>query len=146
MNTDPVVIEKELNASAEEVWAALTEYDQMKQWYFDLPGFKAEKGYEFEFLAGDDQKKFKHLCKVTAAVPQKKLAYTWRYEGYPGDSEVSFDLTPSGDKTKLIITHTGIETIAPGNKDFDKENFRGGWTHFGNAIAQFVNKSKSTVK
>jgi len=25
----------------------------------------------------------RHRCKVTEAIPNKRLAYTWRYEGHP---------------------------------------------------------------
>ncbi|MCL4540124.1 MAG: hypothetical protein M1378_11115 [Bacteroidetes bacterium] len=30
-------------------------------------------------------------------VPQKKLAYSWRYEGHEGNSRVTFELFPKGN-------------------------------------------------
>ena len=53
MKQDPFVIERTCNAPVEKVWKALTDKDQMKKWYFDLPAFKAEKGFEFEFAKQD---------------------------------------------------------------------------------------------
>ena len=50
---------------------------------------------------------FVHLFKVTEVVPQKKLAYTWRYKDFEGSSLVSFELFEEGDKTRLRLTHTG---------------------------------------
>jgi uncharacterized protein YndB with AHSA1/START domain len=31
------------------VWKAITNAADMKQWYFDIPGFKPEVGFEFSF-------------------------------------------------------------------------------------------------
>jgi uncharacterized protein YndB with AHSA1/START domain len=36
MKNEPFVIERTLNASAERVWKAITDKDQMKEWYFNL--------------------------------------------------------------------------------------------------------------
>lgn len=51
-NTDPVVVQRELQAPANVVWQAITDNDKMKQWYFQLPNFKAEVGFKFQFLGG----------------------------------------------------------------------------------------------
>ena len=126
MSTQPIVIERTFNVSPTRLWQALTESEQMKQWYFDLPGFKAEPGYEFSFYAGRDEKKFLHLCKVIEVIPEKKLTHSWRYDGYPGDSMVSFELFPEGEATRLRLTHTGLETFGD-NPDFAKANFVEGW-------------------
>jgi uncharacterized protein YndB with AHSA1/START domain len=129
MENEPLVIERLYNASVETIWKALTDKNEMKKWYFDLAEFKPEPGFEFSFLAGTEEKQFLHLCKVTAAIPNKKLSYTWRYDGVEGNSEVSFELFPEGEKTRLVLTHTGLETF-PNNPDFQKGNFVIGWTHF----------------
>ena len=126
MSTQPIVSERTFNVSPTRLWQALTESEQMKQWYFDLPGFKAEPGYEFSFYAGRDEKKFLHLCKVIEVIPEKKLTHSWRYDGYPGDSMVSFELFPEGEATRLRLTHTGLETFGD-NPDFAKSNFVEGW-------------------
>ena len=40
-----VVIERTYNAPVEKVWKALTDVDQMRQWYFDLKEFKLERRF-----------------------------------------------------------------------------------------------------
>ena len=130
MNNQPLIFERTFNAPIEKVWKAITDAGEMKQWYFDLPGFKPEPGYEFQFLAGDDKKKYLHLCKVTEVIVGKKIAYSWRYDGYEGISFVSFELFEEGDKTKLILKHEGLETFPASNPDLAKENFATGWTSF----------------
>jgi uncharacterized protein YndB with AHSA1/START domain len=124
---DVVVVERTLNAPVAKVWKALTDVNQMREWYFDLKEFKPEIGFEFEFVVEHEGNAYYHLCKVTEVIPQKKIAYTWRYKGEPGDSLVTFELFADGDKTRLKITHTGVETF-PKTPAYARENFETGWT------------------
>ncbi|MBL4887182.1 MAG: SRPBCC domain-containing protein, partial [Flavobacteriaceae bacterium] len=50
-HTDPPIIaEQILNAPIGRVWKAITQVDQMHQWFFDnIPSFKAEVGFETQF-------------------------------------------------------------------------------------------------
>jgi uncharacterized protein YndB with AHSA1/START domain len=73
-------------------------------------------------------------------VPGKKLQYSWRYEGHEGNSFVTFELFDEGDKTRLKLTHEGLETFPP-TPDFAKQNFVQGWTEIiGTNIKKFVEK------
>jgi uncharacterized protein YndB with AHSA1/START domain len=141
MNTQPFVIERTYNAPVDRVWKALTDKDQMKQWYFDIPGFKPEVGFEFQFYGeGKTGEKFLHHCKITDVIENKKLRHSWRYEGYEGNSFVTFELFDEGGKTRLKLTHEGLETFPKtANDDFAKANFAEGWTHIiGTALPEFV--------
>lgn len=139
MAFEPFVLERVLNAPPARVWKALTDAGQMRQWYFNLPDFKAEPGFEFEFTAGSKERQYRHLCKVTEVDPNRKLAYSWRYADYPGDSEVSFELFPEGDKTRLRLTHKGLHTFPKDHADFAPESFSKGWNHLiGKSLAEFV--------
>ncbi|MGZ3750785.1 MAG: SRPBCC family protein [Mucilaginibacter sp.] len=141
MKSEPFVIERTLNAPVEKVWKAITDKDQMKQWYFDLAEFKPEIGFEFTFVGGSEDKSYIHLCKITEVVPHKKLQYSWRYEGYQGNSFVTFELFPEGVATRLKLTHEGLETFPTDNKDFARSSFEAGWTYIvGKSIIDFVEK------
>lgn len=130
MKNEPVVIERTFNAPIAKVWKALTENEQLKQWYFQLADFKAEVGFEFNFYGGKTaDQQYLHLCKVTEVIAGKKLTYSWRYDGYPGNSFVTIELFKEDEKTKLKLTHTGLETLINGNPDFERESFVKGWTH-----------------
>lgn len=122
----PVIKEVLLNAAVTLVWKAITDKDEMKKWYFDIAEFKAEIGFKFNFLAGDDKKKYLHLCEVTEVNVNKKLKYSWRYDGYPGISFVTFELFEEGNKTRLKLTHEGIDSFGP-YPELAKENFDAGW-------------------
>lgn len=128
----PFIIEKVYNAPVSLVWKAITDKEEMKQWYFpDLDQFKAEVGNTFELTAGKTTQ-YIHLCKVTEVIENKKISYTWKYKGYEGNSIVTFELFPEGsNKTKLRLTHGGLETFPSAvNPDFARESFAKGWGSF----------------
>ena len=140
MKTQPFVIERTYDAPVATVWKALTERDRMKQWYFNLAVFKAEVGFEFRFFGeGRQGENYLHLCKITAVEPQKKLAYSWRYDGFEGNSLVTFELFDEGGKTRIRLTHEGLETFPANNPDFAKESFAAGWTEIiGAGLKKYV--------
>ena len=142
MDHQPFVIERVYDAPVSRVWKAITDKDEMKQWYFDLSAFKAEVGFEFGFDGeGRQCEKYRHLCKVTEVIPESKLTYSWRYDKYQGNSFVTFELFAEGKQTRLKLTHTGLETFPQNNPDFAKESFAEGWTHIiGTALKDFVGK------
>jgi uncharacterized protein YndB with AHSA1/START domain len=120
-------IERTFNAPLAEVWNAITDKDAMKKWYFDLDDFKAEPGFKFSFPGGDENQ-YIHLCEVIEVIDEQKLSYSWRYEGLPGDTTVTFELFDDNGKTRLKLTHAGIETFKANGKDFAIESFTTGWT------------------
>lgn len=144
MKPEALIIERTLNAPISRVWNALTDINQVRQWYFDLPEFKPESGFEFQFFGGPEDRQYLHLCKITEVVKNKKLAYTWRYDGYEGNSLVTFELfevkiDSNSEQTRLRITHEGLETFPANNPDFAKKNFAEGWTYIaGQSLKQFV--------
>lgn len=141
MNNNPFVIERTFNVPASRVWDAITSKEQMKKWYFDFEEFKPEIGFEFDFYGGPDDRQYHHLCKIVELVPMKKLAYSWRYEGYEGSSIVRFELFEEGNATRLKLTHAGLETFPSSNPDLAKENFEGGWTEIiGTSLNEFLEK------
>lgn len=129
MSQDIIIVSKLLDAPKERVWKALTDRDEMKGWYFDLKAFKPEVGFEFEFYGGTPEKQYLHLCKIVEVVPGEKLAYSWRYDGYEGNSIVTFELSEEGDKTKVTLTHTGVSSFPKDDPNFAVTSFTAGWTY-----------------
>ena len=133
-----VVIERTFSAPPERIWKALTDAEEMRRWYFDMKEFKPEVGFEFEFTVEHEGMKYHHLCKITEVIPQKKLVYTWRYKGHEGNSLVTFELFADGDKTRLKLTHEGLETF-PKTPSFARRSFMEGWTQIiGSSLKEFV--------
>jgi uncharacterized protein YndB with AHSA1/START domain len=128
----PLVIERTFNAAIAKVWKALTDINQMQQWYFpQLADFKPEEGFETQFNVHHEGRDYLHIWKVKEVIPMRKISVEWNYAGYPGNSVVSFELFEQGSKTKLILTHEGIKTFMPEKyPELSKQNFTEGWTQF----------------
>ena len=141
MTAEPLVKEITLNASVQKVWTAITDKDAMKNWYFEVEEFKPEVGFEFQFWGESEGTKYLHLCKVTEAASEKKLAYSWKYDGYTGESLVTFELFAEGDKTRLKLTHEGIETFPTEVFGLAREGFEEGWNYILNtALKNYLEK------
>jgi len=138
MKNEDFVIERTYSAPLKTVWQAITNRDQMAKWYFELKDFKPEVGFEFRFTGGPPEKQYLHICIVTEVIPEKKLSHTWRYDGYEGNSEVTFELFDEGDKTRVRLTHSGLSSF-PKLPDFARANFEAGWTAIiGTNLKKFV--------
>ena len=141
MKQEPFIIERTYHASVEKVWKAITDKNQMKEWYFDIDSFKPEVGFEFTFEGGSEDRRYKHICKITDVEPGKKLRHSWRYDGIEGISFVTFELFPEGDFTRVKLTHEGLESFKTDSPDFARKSFEGGWTHIlGKSLKEYVEK------
>lgn len=123
-----VIVERVFEANIKLVWKALTEKELMKQWYIDVKEFKTVAGFKFEFWAGEEGgKQWNHLCVITEVIPEKKLTYSWKYDGYGGMSHVNFDLSEENKGAKLKLTHSGIDTFPTDIPELAIHNFEKGW-------------------
>jgi uncharacterized protein YndB with AHSA1/START domain len=140
MATTPFTIEKTYKAPVKKVWEAITDKDKMKIWYFDLAEFKAEVGFEFSFTGGPpDGKQYLHICEVTEVIKEKKLTHSWRYDGEPGISYVTWELFDQGNSTLVRLTHANLESFSSGNPDLVPENFAAGWKDIvGRSLKEYV--------
>ncbi len=140
-NAEPIIVKHTYNAPAERVWKALTDKDEMANWYFKLDDFKPEVGFNFQFTGGSPEKQYLHLCEVTEVIPNKKLTHSWRYDGYPGNSFVTWELEEKDGQTELTLTHIGVESFPQDLADFARSSFAKGWDHIVNiSLAEYLAK------
>lgn len=140
MENKPIIVERKYNAPISKVWKAITDKEEMKQWYFDLAEFQPELGFKFQFIGGTEDNQYLHLCEIIEVIPEKKLTYSWRYDGYEGNSFVTFELFEEGDETRLKLTHRGLESF-PNNPDFARTNFEMGWDQIINtSLKEYLSK------
>ena len=131
MKVEPIIVEQTYHSTVEQLWKAITNKDQMRQWFFEtIDSFKPDVGFQTQFNVQAHDKHYLHIWKVTQVVPKRKIVYNWRYGGYPGDSFVIWELTSENSLTKLKLTHKGQETFPQDNPDFSRESCIEGWTFF----------------
>jgi uncharacterized protein YndB with AHSA1/START domain len=121
----PLVTQEFYSAPIERVWEALTDENQMRVWYFpQLRKFKPVVGFDFEF--DNDGSTYQKAWRVTQFIDGTKFSHSWSYKGYPGSSEVNFELFREGTGTRLRLTHTGLASF-PDDPHFARNRFEDGW-------------------
>ena len=142
---EPLVVERVFDAPVERVWQALTNKEELKHWSFDIPDFEPEEGYEFTFNGQNQNGVKTHYCRITEVVEQQRLAYSWRYPGIKGVSWVTWELFPEGRKTRLRLTHAGLEKLAYAGADYRRQNFETGWGNIFGRLATWLQRMPATA-
>jgi len=124
---DAIRLERLLNAPAETVWRYLTEAELRRQWF--MGGSDARAGSEFELLVDHDNlsddevpypesyaasKGVRFSEKVIRFEPPRLLETT--FQGGKNGT-VTYELHPEGERTRLVLTHSGIASPV-GAQDF----------------------------
>jgi len=127
----PIIISDTYAASADRVWRAISDLNQMRQWYFEmLPDFQAVTGFETDFLITNEGRQFHHHWRVTDVVPGERLTYEWVVDGYPGRSVTIWDLKAGEGTTTLTLTCNILEDFPGDIPEFKRESGFAGWTFF----------------
>lgn len=131
LRNNPIIVEQEFNQPKETVWKAITEFDQMIQWFFEnIPDFKPEIGFNTRFNVNAGERSFLHLWEILEVVPEKRIVYDWRYKDYEGRGVVTFELSEKGGQTTLKLTNEGLESFPDDIPEFTRESCLGGWNYF----------------
>jgi uncharacterized protein YndB with AHSA1/START domain len=124
---DAIRLERLLDAPAETVWRYLTEAELRRQWF--MGGTDARPGSEFELLVDHDNlsddevpypesyaasKGVRFSEKVIRFEPPRLLETT--FQGGKNGT-VTYELHPEGERTRLVLTHSGIASPV-GAQDF----------------------------
>jgi uncharacterized protein YndB with AHSA1/START domain len=140
-----VIVERTFDAPVATVWKAITDKDQMKQWFFEtLDSFKAEVGFQTIVTVRHNEKVYPHVWNVVEVVPEKKLAFEWSYTNYQGNSLVTMELFEEKNKTRLRLTHDGLDTFPQDDPDFARTSFNAGWNALiGERLKEFLGKDSA---
>ena len=122
---DALRLERLLDAPVETVWLYLTEAELRSQWF--MGGTDARPDSEFDLIIDHDalsdeevpypenyasMKGKSFTNKVLSFDPPRLLRTTFGTNGI-----VTYELFPKGDRTRLVLTHSGI-TSPVGAQDF----------------------------
>ena len=103
-----------INATAEELFRALTDSFTIELWSGYPATMKPVEGTEFEIWGGD-------ICGVNLEfIENQKIVQEWYFGDQEGRSIVTIMLKPKGKGTIIDISHTNIPDEA-----FD--NIKSGW-------------------
>lgn len=138
LDASTIRFERILPGPIERIWEFLTDPVQRAKWFAGGPmepraGGKLELHFKHRNLMTTDEpvpEKYKDVTdkgmtfqsEVTRWEPPRALAFTFSEpkEGVP-PSEVMFELTPDGDKVRLVLTHRRLASRA------EMTDVSGGW-------------------
>jgi uncharacterized protein YndB with AHSA1/START domain len=148
MNAEPIIVEQTYRAPIGRVWDAISNKDQMPKWFFgSIKEFDPRVGFWTKFNVSNGRKDYLHVWRVVEVVPNRRLTLEWQYGGYPGDSFVTFELTPAGEGTHLKLTHRGHETFPKDDPVFSREHCVDGWNYFiRQQLKTFLDESSGVTK
>ena len=127
----PVIVEQSFHVSVGQLWKAISELGQMKNWFFeDIESFLPEVGFETQFNVQSGERDFMHIWRLTEVVPLEKIVCSWKYEGYEGESLVCFETFISENGSCLRLTHSVIENFPQSIPEFTRESCLDGWKYF----------------
>jgi len=137
---NPVVVEQSFHVSIGQLWKAISELEQMKIWFFEnLEAFSAEVGFETQFKVNSGEREFMHIWKLTEVIPLEKIVYSWKYEGYEGESYVSFETFITEGGSSLRVSHIVTNGFPQSIPEFTRESCQGGWEYFiNNRLKNFI--------
>ena len=111
----PSAIEREIviDAPVEAVWSAVTEPDQIRQWFTDQAEVDLRVGGSgrFRFPRGDS-----YQLQIEALEPPRRFAFRWvQPEGSVARADnsllVEFTLLPEAGSTRLRVVESGFDSL-----------------------------------
>jgi len=132
VGADAIRIVRLLDAPVDTVWRYLTDPELRGQWFAAGPvephtGGSLDLCFDHDDLSEDDVPYPEQYAPYKGIVSHEKVVrfepphvFAFTFEGQ-GDSVVTFELFPEGEKTRLVLTHSGIKHAV------NFVNFGGGW-------------------
>ncbi len=141
-NYHPILIQQVFDTPIHQVWSAITEFDELKNWYFDmLHSFEAKEGAYTEFTVQVKDRTFVHQWLITEVFEPKKIAYEWTFDGYEGKGLSSFLLSEKNGQTILDFSFEVLEPFPQNVPEFQRESGLQGWAFFINKqLPKYLNQ------
>jgi uncharacterized protein YndB with AHSA1/START domain len=140
--THELRLERLIEATPEEVFAAFTDAGAQKEWYQDRPGWPVVAGGElrvggrWEVAFGPPGEVPYREANVFSEVKRPhRLAYTSRFhmpDGRHFDTELVVTFEPKQGKTLLTIVQSGFASAK------DRDDHQGGWPQFIDRLERVV--------
>lgn len=133
-NVESVVVSTTIAATPAVVWSFLSDAERFRNWIGAFAGVRPLPGTNVDPRVGgklrvEYQGGTFASGEITALEPQKRMEFTWGYEGGgqgmpPGSTRIEIHLSPTDGGTRVELCHHDIPTQEARN------GHRGGWTHY----------------
>ena len=107
-----VIEHRELTATADQVWLALTTTEGLRGWFWPE---RFQTAVEADARDGGRYRIASPVADIavggqyTAVQPPTSLSFSWQWDGEDRESAVRIELAKSEAGTELTLTHTGLD-------------------------------------
>ncbi|MCC9600941.1 SRPBCC family protein [Stieleria sp. JC731] len=145
--SDRIEKQVEINASIENVWNALTDYQAFGKWFrvnLECPFIVGEKSFGQITYPGYEHVRME--VEVVAIEPMRRFAFLWHpyaiepgvdYSGEP-PTTVEFTLSEVDSGTMLKVIESGFDRIPEARRSEAFRMNEGGWAEQMNNIERYV--------
>lgn len=131
-NSQEISITITVKATAAEIWRALTDTDDLENWWGDDVALEPKVGGKFR-EAWEDDNGDEQLAsgKVLSLVPNKSITFTWREKNWDAkqSTECTYVIEDKGKTRTMTVTHKGWDSFPEKQGAKLLKDFQVGWKY-----------------
>lgn len=139
--SDTIELTISIRATAAEIWRALTDRDDLEEWWSEGVTLEPKVGGKFREAWEDDEGN-KQLAqgKVLSAKPNKEIRFSWNEKNWAKDAYTECLIVISDDKKTrtLTLTHSGWEIFPEAKRAKLIKDFKVGWGYHLKELKSFL--------
>lgn len=121
-----------VRATAAEIWGALTDPDELENWWSEDVKLEPRTGGLFREAWEDDEGQSQLASgKVTTVKPKQEISFTWVEKGWPKEAvtQCSFFIEDQKSQRVLKVRHQGWESLPENKRAQLIQDFSIGWKY-----------------
>lgn len=129
---DQIELSITVRGTAAEIWRALTDSDDIENWWSDEVVLEPRVGGKFQEAWEDDEgNKGLATGKVLSLQAKKNITFTWREKVWPKEAqtECTFTIEDEGSKRILTVKHVGWGSLPEKSRVQIMKDFQVGWDY-----------------
>ena len=111
-----------IRAQSDEIFHALTDAEELTQWFPESAYTDPEIGGKYEFIWHSFDVWHKKYGIFTDIIPGIMISYTWPVSNLNPYSIVTYYLHSQGDYTTIIFSHSGFEDGSEWDTEFEEHS------------------------
>ena len=137
-----IELERNVDASPDAVFHALTDADELARWWVTSAESDARTGgsYSYRFEFEDESRNHTYTGEYIDVTPGARVAYPWT-TGL-GPTEVDFRIEPAGGGTRVRLVHSGWGES--GDWDESVQMHEEGWSFFLDNLKAYLERGEDT--
>lgn len=128
--SDDIELSVKIYATAAEIWSALTDQDELEEWWSEGVTLEPKVGGKFREAWKDDKGTAQLASgKVLAVKPKNEIRFSWREKDWLNDiyTECSIQIEDEKKHRVLTVVHTGWNKLPEGKRTKLINDFKVGW-------------------